>query len=413
MDVLSEGCVKKMHIGEVVANPNLQILNIKKIINNKEDKVNRYKLTLGDNHDKINAMIFSMQCKNQSHFLNKGDIGSVIKLDRYEINMISNEVPKAIIGIHTFDVVCKQKSPLSNSSSSKPDECTTDSKIKSFNGCQILSIDKLNLFQNKWSIEVKCYKKIPIKPCPKNPNLNYCIAEFMDSSGKIKIIEFGKDCKKLSGVYENIFYLISDCLVKSANKLYSNPINKYELIITETSVISILKRSIDVVPLSELINKNINDLVDVIGIIKSVQETSFSIGNVAKRVVCILDEQIDSFSVTLWGETTEKFNGVENQVILFKQARLGNYNGKSLNVNNIDQIEINPDMPEARELLHWFNQTRKMSSSEIQIASDLTKTTHEESLDRRLDEDCDQYKSKGYAELLHMPSGKIRIIQAK
>lgn len=68
-----------------------------------------------------------------------------------------------------------------------------------------------------------------------------------------------------------------------------------------------------------------------------------------------------SVEVTMWGETAESMNEERlpaGVVVVIKAAKVSEYQGRSLNASFGSQILVNPDRPEARELLEWATQVR-------------------------------------------------------
>jgi replication factor A1 len=115
------------------------------------------------------------------------------------------------------------------------------------------------------------------------------------------------------------------------------------------------------VPLSELTNKNANDFVDVIGVMKSCGEvttivTKATNRELKKRELHLVDNSNCSVSCTLWGKQAEEFDANDNPVILLKGAKLGDYGGRNLSITSTTIMQINPDMPEAHKLRGWFDQ---------------------------------------------------------
>ncbi len=69
-----------------------------------------------------------------------------------------------------------------------------------------------------------------------------------------------------------------------------------------------------------------------------------------------------SVDVTLWGETADTMNEERlpaGVVVVIKAAKVSEYQGRSLNASFGSQILVNPDRPEARELIAWATQVRR------------------------------------------------------
>ena len=384
--MLSNDCVKKMLVGENFANPILKIKQLDKMLNNNQDTIVRFRVALGDQCDQSILAILSAK-HNHLVETNQVKIDSVLRLDDYRLNVLSIDPPRAVLDILNFHVLLDETgrelfSDLSPIKKFKSNPVTAYSVNKTpiaieqtmFNGCKIVPIANLNPFQNKWSIKVRCSMVREIKHLTEK-NLNFQVAEFTDSSGQIKLTEFVNNvnaCGKLKGILKDNIYYISNCLVKNVNKKYCSLNNKYEMSITRSSVVQLCQDASAkfYVSLDQVFEKKINDLIDVIGIIKSVQATSSTFSKAAGKIIvkrdfCIFDAKTCSMAVTIWNEQANEFKGIVDQIITIKNAKICDFNGIRLNVNDIENIDINPDIPESHNLRHWFNQTRDVSQSTI------------------------------------------------
>lgn len=164
-------------------------------------------------------------------------------------------------------------------------------------------------------------------------------------------------------------YFISRCQLKTANKQYSKLNNDYEMTMSnETSIEqceetedSVPHITLTILPLSEIADKNANDYVDIIGIVKSCSELSSitvkSTGKeLTKREINVVDDSNCAINCTLWGKQAEDFEGTDNPVILIKSGRVGDYMGRNISVGGNSVFQVNPDIPEAHKLRGWFDQ---------------------------------------------------------
>jgi replication factor A1 len=144
--------------------------------------------------------------------------------------------------------------------------------------------------------------------------------------------------------------------------------NDYEMTFSNDTVIELCNDednlphiTYNFVPFSELTNRNPNDFVDVIGVMKSSGEmttivTKATNRELKKRELQLVDNSNYSVSCTLWGKQAEEFDANDNPVILLKGAKLGDYNGRNLSVTSTTIMQINPDIAEAHKLRGWFDQ---------------------------------------------------------
>lgn len=118
---------------------------------------------------------------------------------------------------------------------------------------------------------------------------------------------------------------------------------------------------VNIVQLCNLAEKNANDIVDVIAIVKAASDCSTIVAKASgreliKREITLVDDSAYSISCTLWGKQAEEFDASDNPVVLLKGAKVGDYNGKTIGVAMSTVFQINPDIPEAHKLRGWFDQ---------------------------------------------------------
>ena len=75
--------------------------------------------------------------------------------------------------------------------------------------------------------------------------------------------------------------------------------------------------TLDIIPLTQLAEKNASDLVDVIGVVKSTGDISTIVARatgkeLTKRDVTLVDDSACSISCTLWGKQVIFFNYLIN-----------------------------------------------------------------------------------------------------
>jgi replication factor A1 len=120
----------------------------------------------------------------------------------------------------------------------------------------------------------------------------------------------------------------------------------------------------DFSPISQVENKEKNELIDVLGVVTTFTDVQQLIQRssgreLLKRDVNIVDDSGTMVSVTLWGKQAEDFVGSDdssnNVIIAIKNARIGEFNGgKNLSLIHSSIIEKNPDLPEAHRLRGWY-----------------------------------------------------------
>lgn len=366
------------------------------------DGMTRYKVTLFDGEIQHTFGILATQ-KNNLVESDELKIGSVIRLEEYAANVLSKDPPKVVVILLNFEILGEMdtssaahekqaqieniepktaaKNPnLSAKSFFKKTEEKEEKSGKlnsssantpgQFNGHKVFGISSLNPYQNKWAIQARVTNKSNIRTYSNARGEGKLFSfELIDKSGEIKVSGFNEqvdkfyDLLQIDGVYH-----ISRGQLKTANKQYSKLNNDYEMTLTNDTVIEPCEETenlphivLNILPLSQLSEKNANDFVDIIGVVKSSSEcstiTAKATGReIIKREINLVDDSSCSINCTLWGKQAEEFDGSENPIVLLKGAKLGDYNGRTVSVGGSTVFQINPDIPEAHKLRGWFDQ---------------------------------------------------------
>jgi len=398
---LTKGSIRQILDGQNVTDPILQIMQMKNIQNNM-DGMTRYKVTLFDGEMQHTFGILATQ-KNHLVEDNSLRINSIIRLEEYAANVLSKDPPKVVVILLNFEIIgnadedldskpvpkeniepkvnaLAKKAPSMDSKSffNKKDEekpkstaGTAVGPAGTFNGHKIFGISSLNPYQNKWSIKARVTNKSAIRTYSnargEGKLFNF---ELLDATGEIRCSGFNEQVDKFYDMLQidNVYY-ISKAQLKTANKQYSRLANDYEMTMTGETMIEPCNDQVEnlptiqlnIVPLSDLGDKSANDMVDVIGIVKSVGEVSTIVTKatnkeLTKREITLVDDSNASINCTLWGKQAEDFDGTDNPVVLLKSAKLGDYNGRTLSVGGMTVFQVNPDIPEAHKLRGWFDQ---------------------------------------------------------
>lgn len=198
---------------------------------------------------------------------------------------------------------------------------------------------------------------------------------FQDGARKyFPIIEEGK-------VYE-----MSGGSVKMANKRFTTIKNDYQLNFDERAEVkeifdnqSVIKSGtvFSFTPLVELKNQlQSNQLVEVIGVVIEdqgvLQIQIRSTGEYRdKRSITLADESGISVGATLWGECSGAHDIQIGHVMAVKGAKLSDYGGVSLNIDdNSSHIEINPmKIERANVLMKWYQKQAAAGNGAIATES--------------------------------------------
>ncbi|XP_059070547.1 replication protein A 70 kDa DNA-binding subunit A-like [Cryptomeria japonica] len=164
-------------------------------------------------------------------------------------------------------------------------------------------------------------------------------------------------------------YIISKGSIKEANVRYNKLNSHLEIILFDESI---LKRCTNeeqadqqrplFTPISELFHLTNNTLVDIIGLVLYIGDiipTRRKDGSqTQKRIVKINDLSGSTIDINLWGPMVEQ-KGLELKnmltndsvvILALRNARVGYFNGKLINITAATTLHINPPFPKAEPL---------------------------------------------------------------
>ena len=257
---------------------------------------------------------------------------------------------------------------------------------------RIVPIKSLNPYLNRWTIQARITSKGEIRRW-QNAKGEGTVFNFdvLDAEGgEIRICAFKDACEKFYPIIEvGKVYMISKGSLRPARKQY-NPLNsEFEIYLETNSTIepcmedertsSIPSINFNFQPILSLEQTATGSIVDVIGVILTVGSLTTiqrrDGTETQKRSVSIKDDSNAVIELTLWGsycmdpgQQLEQDNQQgAHPVVAIKSARVGEYNGKTLGSISSTQIRVNPDIPEAGRLRHWWDKLGGAHQEAVQL----------------------------------------------
>jgi replication factor A1 len=254
----------------------------------------------------------------------------------------------------------------------------------STSGTPITAISALNMYNNRWMIKARLTSKSDIRTWSNakgEGSLFSC--EFLDASGTdIRATLFKEGVAKFYDMlHVGRVYRVAGGRLKIANLQYNTCKSEYEITLDQNSEIAldndtegIEQQAYNFIKIADVEQVEEKKSVDILGIVKSVSEpvtiVSKKSGNeLIKCDALVVDDSGAEIQVTFWGEKArvapQQLSG--QPVVAFRRARVGDYGGKSLSAG--DGIDVQPDIPQAKALLQWWQSTggqvatRSLSSS--------------------------------------------------
>ncbi|XP_053984210.1 replication protein A 70 kDa DNA-binding subunit [Hylaeus anthracinus] len=389
---LSEGALDKIMNGIDIDKPVLQILGHKKLASSSSGE--RYRLLVSDG---IRVNSFTMLATQLNSMITDNELTefSICQINRYAISMVNNagkqkrvmvilnievKVPGSEVGHKIGNPTNAEADSESKpaQSAQPPPQHRNDTLMQKQNthnsstdNISTTPIVALSPYQNRWVIKVRVVSKSDIRTWSNSRGEGKLFSmDIVDESGEIRCTAFRDQCDKYFDMIEvGKVYYISRATLKPANKQFNNLKNDYEITLTGDSEIipchdggdDIPSLQFDFVPISSVEKKEKNDMMDILGVVKSCNDlqilTSRTTGReMKKRDINLIDESNTMVCFTLWGSQAEEFDGSSNPVLAIKGARVSEFNaGKSLSAISSTVIQVDPDIPEAHRLRGWFN----------------------------------------------------------
>eukprot|EP00775_Hariotina_reticulata_P005401 gene5401-5635_t len=246
---------------------------------------------------------------------------------------------------------------------------------------RIVPIRALNPYLARWTIKARCSQKGEVRRWS-NPRTEGKLMSFdlVDADGsEIRVTAWNdqvdqfQDMVQVGGIYQ-----ISKASLKPRNAKFNNTPHDYEVYLERGSTVQPCEedhetRAIPMMmfhfrKLAELETMEAGAIVDVVGIVDSVQDwtmiTRKDGSDTRKRSLTLRDDSGRSVEVTLWdkfvetpGQQLEQMvRAGEHPVVACKGMRVGDFNGKNLSSLGSSTVAVAPDRPEAQALRRWYDQ---------------------------------------------------------
>ncbi|XP_031429075.1 replication protein A 70 kDa DNA-binding subunit isoform X2 [Clupea harengus] len=375
--VLSDGAIEALTKGQDVNNPMLQLVNIRKIDGGNGPV--RFRLMMSDGQHTMSSFMLSTQLnplaeENQLApncvCMLKRSVTNVLKDGRRVVVVLDMEVVKSAeevggkIGEPTPYVEGMAKGSAKPAFGKKPLVAPSTPGGTS----KVAPIASLNPYQSKWTIRARVTNKSGIRTWSNSRGEGKLFSmDLVDESGEIRVTAFTQEVDKFySLVEQGKVYYISKGSLKMANKQYSTLKNDYEMTLNGDSTVIPCDDSSDVptlqysfVPIGDLEAHEKDAIVDVIGVVKTVEDlariTTKNSREVSKRNIHLMDMSGRVISLTMWGAEAETFDGSGQPIMAIKGARLSDFGGRSLSTLFSSVVMMNPDLPEAYKLRGWYD----------------------------------------------------------
>ncbi|KAM3162701.1 Replication protein A subunit [Lachancea thermotolerans] len=232
----------------------------------------------------------------------------------------------------------------------------------------IFAIEQLSPYQNMWTIKARVSFKGDIKTWSNQRGEGKLFnVNLLDNSGEIRATTFSENVDKFYNLLqEGKVYYVSKARIQPSKPQFSNLAHPYELQLDRDTVVEECFDDVDVpkmnfsfVKLNTMESQEANSIVDVIGIIRTVNPpfeiTSKAGKRFDRRDIILVDDSGYSVNVGLWGQQALEFNLPEGSVVAIKGGRVTDFNGKGLSMGFNSTMHPSPEVPEAYAIKGWYD----------------------------------------------------------
>lgn len=400
---LTRNAISAINDGDVNLKPLVQVLDIRQIGNNQE----RYRLILSDGVMSQHAMIATQLNDRMKAGLVRQ--GSVIQLIDYICSSVQGRKIIVVLNMETIMLDCEtignqQKFGSAELTLAKPLQGADKMQsvwptvqpsfqppsnykhhgpiMKNDAPARIIPIAALNPYQGRWAIKARVTSKSDIRRY-NNARGDGKVFSFdlLDSDGgEIRATCFNAVLERFyDAVVVGKVYVISKGSLKPVQKNYNHLKNEWEILLESSSSVDICPDEDESIPqqqftfraIAEVEKAENNSVLDVIGIVTSINPSVTILRKngmeTQRRILKLRDVSAYSIELTLWGDfcnnegqrLQELVDSGNFPILAVKAAKVNDFSGKSVGTISSTQLFINPDIPEAHNLITWYNQEGK------------------------------------------------------
>jgi replication factor A1 len=260
----------------------------------------------------------------------------------------------------------------------------------------ILPINALNSYQNRWTIKARVTSKSDIRRYSNaRGEGKFFSFDLLDGQdGEIRAVGWNDQCDRFfDAVEQGRVYYISKASLRNKRGNYNQTRHQYEIHLETNSVIEpaedeydhgvkIKSTSFNFQTIATLEDAPRGAIVDVIGVVESIEEPSTITrkdgSETTKRELRIKDASNTSINLTLWGnyvstpgeEIKAAIAASQHPVLGCKGVRVGDFGGKNISTVAASQLVVNPeDCTETAALREWYSEKgQKMTAQALSNA---------------------------------------------
>ncbi|KAH8956688.1 hypothetical protein BDL97_07G055100 [Sphagnum fallax] len=252
---------------------------------------------------------------------------------------------------------------------------------------RIVPIVTLNPYQGRWTIKARVIAKSDVRRFHNARGDGKVFSfDLLDvDNGEIRATCFNNVVDQFYDKIDvGMVYFITKGSLKATQKNFNHLKNDWEIFLESSSTVepcfegdgSIPQQQFHFRPIGDVENMENNAMVDVIGIVVSINLSSTIMRKngieTHKRILQIKDRSGHSVEITMWGNFCHKegqqiqdlCDSGQNPVLAMKAGRVSDFSGKSVGTIYSTQLLIDLDIPAAHQLRDWFDGEGRHSVSQ-------------------------------------------------